>query len=468
MPKTILLIYSLVGIFFLIYMTVYAAFLFFSVISGALKLNKEKKKRIYESRIHHECCVPVSVIVPAYNEEITVLDTVKSLLCLDYRLYEIIVVDDGSCDNTAEVLVNTFNMTEIKRPVIKKIKCRNERKIYEAKVNGIPITLAVKEKGGKADALNMGINLSEYPYVICMDADSVLQRDSVKQIVNPVLEDESVAAVGGLVRISNGAVLKNGEVVDYNIPWNPVVGMQILEYDRSFMASRIFLDKFNGNLIISGAFGLFKKDIVIAAGGYDCETVGEDMELVLKIHSFCRTNKISYSVKYAPEAVCWSQCPSDIKGFAIQRRRWFYGLFQCLNKHRHIFMAKGFGVIGYISYLYYLLYEFLAPYIEIAGIITIITGCFINVVNLPFMIAFMAIYIAFGAILTITSFFSRIYLKNIYISFSDIVKAVVFCICESFFFRFIHLFIRAFAFIGYRKKKKQWGCIERKKNGKAA
>ena len=162
MHKIILLIYSFVGNFFLIYMTVYAAFLFFSVITGALKLYKEKKKRIYESRIHHECCVPVSIIVPAYNEEITVLDTVKSLLCIDYKLYEIIVVDDGSCDNTAEVLVKTFNMTEIKRPVIKKIKCRNERKIYEAKVNGIQITLAVKEKGGKADALNMGINLSDF------------------------------------------------------------------------------------------------------------------------------------------------------------------------------------------------------------------------------------------------------------------------------------------------------------------
>lgn len=467
MHKIILLIYSFVGNFFLIYMTVYAAFLFFSVITGALKLYKEKKKRIYESRIHHECYVPVSIIVPAYNEEITVLDTVKSLLCIDYKLYEIIVVDDGSCDNTDEVLVKTFNMTEIKRPVIKKIKCRNERKIYEAKVNGIQITLAVKEKGGKADALNMGINLSDFPYVICMDADSVLQRDSVKQIVSPVLEDESVAAVGGLVRISNGALLKNGEVIDYHMPWNPIVGMQILEYDRSFMASRIFLDKFNGNLIISGAFGLFKKDIVIAAGGYDCETVGEDMELAVKIHSFCRTNKISYSVKYAPEAVCWSQCPSDISGLVIQRRRWFYGLFQCLHKHRRIFMAKGFGFIGYISYLYYLLYELLAPYIEITGIITIIIGCIIDIVNLPFMIAFMAIYIAFGAVLTITSFFSRIYLKNVYISFSDLVKAIVFGISESFILRFIHLFIRAAAFIGYRKRKKQWGYIKRRKNGKA-
>lgn len=467
MIKIILLIYSFVENFFLVYLTVYAAFLFFSVITGTLKLYNEKRKRIYENKIHHECCVPVSVIVPAYNEELTVLDTVRSLLCLDYKRYEIIVVDDGSCDKTAEVLVNAFNMTEIKRPVIRKIGCRNERRIYEANINGIQITLAVKEKGGKADALNMGINISEFPYVICMDADSVLQKDSVKQIVSPVLADESVVAVGGLVRISNGVLLKNGEVIDYNMPWNPVVGMQILEYDRSFMASRIFLDRFNGNLIISGAFGLFRKDIVIAAGGYDCETVGEDMELAVRIHSFCRTNKISYSVKYAPEAVCWSQCPSDIKGFATQRRRWFYGLFQCLHKHRRIFMAKGFGIIGYISYLYYLLYELFAPYIEITGIITIIAGCIFDIVNLPYMMAFMGIYIVFGALLSITSFWSRIYLKNIYISFSDIVKTVIFCISESLFLRFIHLFIRAAAFIGYKKRKAQWGCIKRKKNGSA-
>ncbi|MGN0613615.1 MAG: glycosyltransferase [Porcipelethomonas sp.] len=468
MHRTILLIYFLIGCFYLIYMTIYAAFLFASVITGALGLYKEKRKRIYESRIYHEYYVPVSVIIPAHNEEITVVDTVRSVLSLDYKLYEIIIVDDGSCDNTCGVLIETFNMKEIKRPVIKKIDCRDHRKIYESVADGVKITLAVKEQGGKADALNMGINLSNFPYIICMDADTVLQRDSVKQIVAPVLEDESVVAVGGLVRISNGVILKNGEVAEYHMPGNPLVGMQILEYDRSFMASRIFLDRFNGNLIISGAFGLFKKDIVISAGGYDCETVGEDMELVVRLHSFCRTNQINYSVKYVPEAVCWSQCPSDLKGLKIQRRRWFNGLFQCLHKHRRIFMAEGFGAIGYISYLYYLLYEFLAPYIEAIGIITIASACATDIINMPFMIAFMVIYIAYGAVLTMTAFLSRIYLHNISISLTDVLKAAVFCIAESFFLRFIHLYIRVTAFISYRKRKNQWGCIKRKKYTNAA
>ncbi len=209
-------------------------------------------------------------------------------------------VDDGSKDATTQVLLDAFHLKKVMRPINRQIKCRKEQNVYEAVVNGINITLVQKINGGKADALNMGINASRYPYFICMDADSVLQKDSLKYIVRPVLEDDTIVAVGGLVRISNCAVLSEGELVDYHMPWNPIVGMQILEYDRSFMASRILMDKFNGNLIISGAFGLFKKDMVASVGGYDASTMGEDMELVVKLHAFCRINKIPYGIRYIP------------------------------------------------------------------------------------------------------------------------------------------------------------------------
>lgn len=455
--------YKCVGVFYVVYLMGYATFLLMSVVLGALDLYKQSKRRRYHSEIEHSFYVPISIVVPAYNEEITVVDTVKSLLMLDYKLYEIVVVDDGSKDNTTQVLREAFSFQKVNRPINRQITCKRERNVYETVINGIPITLIQKENGGKADALNMGINASRYPYFICMDADSVLQRDSLKYIVRPILENDTVIAVGGLVRISNCAVLNDGELVEYHMPWAPIVGMQILEYDRSFMASRLMMDRFNGNLIISGAFGLFKKEIVSSAGGYDSSTMGEDMELVVKLHAFCRMNQIAYQIKYIPDAVCWSQCPSNIRDLTKQRRRWYLGLFQTLYKHRQMFLASEFGVIGYVSYLYYLVYELLSPFIEVFGMITLVLAYAVNLINVPFMLLFFLIYAAYGAVLTITAFFARIYTQNITLSFLDVVKSIYLCIAESVCLRFIQAFTRITAFIGYKKKKNVWGQIQRQK-----
>lgn len=463
MFDTIKAFYSIVGVFFVLYLMGYSTFLLVSVVTGALDLYLENKKRRFHSELLHDYYIPVSIVVPAYNEEITVADTVRSLLMMDYRLYEIIVVDDGSKDQTSERLIDAFQLKKVNRPINRQIPCKREVGIYETVINGITVTLIKKENGGKADALNMGINASRFPYFICMDADSILQRDSLQKIVRPVLEGSNVVAVGGLVRISNCAVLDGGNLVEYHMPWNPIVGMQILEYDRSFMASRILMDKFNGNLIISGAFGLFKKDMVASVGGYDSNTMGEDMELVVKLHSFCRINQIPYEIRYAADAICWSQCPSTIRDLKKQRRRWYLGLFQCLAKHRRMFFAPEFGVVGYLSYLYYLLYELLSPFIELFGLLTILMAYTVNLINVPFMVMIFLIYAVYGALLTITAFFARIYTQNIKLSFLDAVKAVLQCILEGVFLRFIQAFTRMTAFIGYRKKKNVWGQIQRQK-----
>lgn len=455
--------YSVVGVIYIVYLLGYSTFLMISVISGSLELYQESKKRMYNGIVKHDYLVPVSIVVPAYNEEVTVVDTVKSLLMMDYRLYEIIVVDDGSGDTTTQTLTEAFHLIAVNRPINRKISCKQEQNVYEGIINGIHITLVQKENGGKADALNMGINVARFPYFICMDADSVLQKDSLKNIVRPVIEHDYVVAVGGLVRISNCTILNQGELVKYHMPWNPIIGMQILEYDRSFMASRILMDKYNGNLIISGAFGLFQKEAVSNAGGYDADTMGEDMELVVKLHSFCRINKLPYSIRYASDAICWSQCPSSIRDLHKQRRRWYLGLFQSLKKHRKMFMSSEFGLVGSISFLYYLVYELLSPMIELFGMLTIILAYWVNLINIPFMVLFFLIYAAYGAILTITAFFSRIYTQNIRLSLLDIVKAIYLCVAESIFFRFIQAFTRMTAFIGYKKKRNAWGQIKRQK-----
>lgn len=464
MTDVVVVILKGINIFFLIYLLLYATYLFFSVAVGAWDLYHLNQMRMIKNEIKHDFYFPISIIVPAYNEEVTIIDSIESMLNLDYRLYEIVIVDDGSKDHTSQVLIEHFHMHPVHRPIRIRVPCQPLEEVYEADEK-VKITLIRKKNGGKGDALNMGINTSSFPYFLCIDADSMFQKDTLEKIAQPVMEDDKVVAVGGLIRVAQCAVLKNGEVADYRLPWNLLIGMQVMEYDRSFLASRILLDGFNGNLIISGALGLFKKDVVVAAGGYDTNTLGEDMELVMRLHKFCRKNKIPYSIRYEPNAVCWSQTPSSLGDLRKQRRRWHLGLFQSLFQHRDIFMRKEFGLVGSASFLYYLLYELLSPFVEIFGWITMAVSAYLGLLNIPFMISFYLLYAVYGSILTMTAFFQRIYTQNLPIHALDIIKGIIICLVENLFFRFVLDFVRATAFIGYKKRKKQWGSIKRTKQG---
>ena len=452
-----------VGYFFIAYLIGYSTFLFLSVIVGSLDLYKHHRQEQFKSILPSDYYVPISIIVPAYNEEITVVDTVRSLLTLEYRAYEIIVVDDGSKDRTSEVLAKAFDMHLVHRPIRRQVDCQREEYVYETRAQKVPLTLIRKKNGGKADSLNMGINAANFPYFICMDADSVLQYDSLRRIVQPVLADGNVVAVGGIVRISNDVELENGRVKRYRLPRNILAFMQVLEYDRSFLASRILFDRFNGSLIISGAFGLFKKSTVIAVGGYDRKTLGEDMELVVKLHEYCTSNSIPYSIRYASDAICWTQAPERLRDLCKQRRRWHLGLFQSMYKHRTMFSNHRFGAVSFVSYLYFLIYELLSPFIEIFGVCTMALAWWFDLINVPFMVLFFLIYAVFGAILTLTAFFSRIYTADLTVSFGDGVRAACLCLFELVFLRFILTWVRCTAFIGYRKRWLSWGRIERRK-----
>lgn len=454
---------KVVGVFFILYLIGYSTFLFLSVLVGSSELYKIHKQKRLQNILPNDYFLPISIIVPAYNEEITVVETVKSLLELDYRLYEIIVVDDGSKDNTANEVINAFNMHPVLRPIRRRIACQPEEFIYETHGTKVPLTVIRKKNGGKADALNMGINAANYPYFICMDADSVLQYDSLKNISEPVLRNRNVAAVGGLVRLSNDVELENCRVKKYRLPKNILAAMQVLEYDRSFLASRILFDKFNGSLIISGAFGLFKKDLVIETGGYDSGTMGEDMELVVKLHEYCRANNIDYKICYATDAICWTQAPEKTGDLKKQRKRWHLGLFQSMYKHRKMLCNPKFGAVSFISYLYFLIYELLSPFIEIFGVFTILLAFCVDLINVPFMVLFFLIYAVFGSVLSLTAFFSRMYTSNLKVTFKDALKACFLCVFEITCLRFVLAWVRATAFIGYKKKKLQWGRIERKK-----
>ena len=452
-----------VGYFFIAYLIGYSTFLFISVVVGSLELYKLHRREIMKNILPSDYYIPITIIVPAYNEEVTVVDTVRSLLSLEYRSYEIIVVDDGSKDDTSKKLIEAFDMRLVHRPIRRQIQCQPEEFVYESRAQKVPLTLIRKRNGGKADSLNMGINASNFPYFICMDADSVLQYDSLRKIAQPVLEHDNVMAVGGMIRISNDATLENGRVIKYKMPRSILASMQVLEYDRSFLASRILFDKFNGSLIISGAFGLFKKDVVIAAGGYNHNTMGEDMELVVKLHEYCTMNNMDYHIKYASDAICWTQAPEKLRDLCKQRKRWHLGLFQTMYTHRRMLFNPKFGAVSLVSYLYFLIYELLSPFIEIFGVFTMVLAWAIDLLNVRFMVLFFLIYAVFSAILSLSAFFSRIYTTNMKLSFGDSLKAILLCFIELTCLRFVLAWVRSTAFIGYRKKKMNWGRIERKK-----
>lgn len=457
------LFFDCVGVFFILYMIGYASFLFLSVTIASSTLYQIKRRNRLKNELLEKYYVPVTIIVPAYNEEVTIESSINSLLALEYPLYEIIVVDDGSGDNTSKILQKAFHMQQVNRPLQRKIPCQLEEAVFETHEFKVPITLIRKKNGGKADSLNMGINAAKYPYFICMDADSVLQYDSLEKIVRPVLEEGDIVAVGGAVRPCNGTEIQNGRVVSYHMPSKILPCMQVLEYDRSFLASRILFDKFNGSLIISGAFGLFKKSIVIDAGGYDSTTMGEDMELVVKLHVFCREHAIPYRIRYATDAICWTQAPEKLKDLCKQRRRWHIGLFQSMKRHRRMLAKPKYGLVGLISYLYFLIYELLSPYIEIFGLVTVVLAFAVDLLNMPFMVLFFLIYVVYSAILSLTAFFARIHTIDLKLTASDVLKAIGLCALEVSCLRLILSFVRATALIGYKKKKHAWGKIERKK-----
>ena len=377
--------------FFILYMVGYSSFLFLSVTVGSSELYANRRRNTLKNELGNDYYVPVSILVPAHNEAVTIEATVRSLLALDYKLYEIIVIDDGSTDDTSQVMRDAFQMWRIDRPIQRRIPCQPEEEAYETRAWKVPITLVRKKNGGKADALNMGINVSSYPYFLCLDADSVLQYDSLEKIVHPVLEDPKVVAVGGTVRPCNGAEIENGRVVRYRMPKKLLACMQVLEYDRSFLASRILFDKFNGNIIISGAFGLFLKSVVIEAGGYERNTMGEDMELVVKLHVYCRENQRPYRIRYVTDAICWTQVPEKLGDLCKQRRRWHIGLFQSMMRYRNIMANPKYGAVSFVSYFYFLIYELFSPYIEVFGVFTTLLAFAVDLINVACMVLFLGL-----------------------------------------------------------------------------
>lgn len=348
---------------------------------------------------------PVSLLVPAYNEQAGIVEAVRAMLGLRYPEYEVVVVDDGSSDETTERLTAAFDLVEIPRVVPRDVPVRGEiRSVMVARDGTTPIVLVRKDNGGRADALNAGVNVAQYPLVCMVDADSILDPDALLSVSKPFADDPvRVVATGGVIRAINGSSVRAGRVVDVRMPREWLARIQVIEYLRAFMLGRTGWSKLGALSLISGAFGLFRRDIVVAVGGFDPDSLGEDFELVVHMHRYLREKKQDYRVVFVAEPVSWTEVPATTEILARQRRRWHRGLTQVLWRHRVMMGNPRYGRIGMLALPYYLVFELLAPLLELVGFFVVPLGLLLGVVSVEYATLFLTVAFGYSVLVSVSA-----------------------------------------------------------------
>lgn len=404
---------------------------------------------------------PLAIIIPAYNEESTIAETTYSALALRYPEYEIILVNDGSRDNTLGVLKEHFNLEEYARDYNLDIPCSTIRSTYRSR--DYPNLLVVdKDNGGKSDALNAGINVSQFPLFCNIDSDSLIDTDSLLKIVDLFAKDWRIVAAGGTITAANHCRIEDGKVTEVNLSPKFWVRFQIVEYLRAFLFGRAGWSSIGGVMILSGAFSVFRRRAVVETGGYRVDTVGEDMELVLRVKRTLQKNNRQYRVVFLSDPVCWTQVPETYRSLKTQRRRWQRGLAESLFGNLEIFLNPQYGTTGMISYPFFIFYEFLGPVIEITGYLVFIFSVFVGIINPPFAILFFTAAILLGILLSTSALFMEELYYRRYPRLRDIITLFGFAIMENLFYRQLHTWWRFLGLIDFFFKKRNWGVLERR------
>ena len=404
---------------------------------------------------------PLTVIIPAHNEEKTIIATVRSALSLRYPEFEVIVVNDGSSDQTLSALKKYYNLKPAARDYVSDLECSPIMAIYGS-ANYPNLVVVDKERGGKSDALNAGINVSQYPLFCNIDSDSLIDSGSLLKVVDLFAKDWRTVAAGGTIRAANSCVVKDGQVVEVRLSSNFWVRFQIVEYMRAFLFGRAGWSTIGGLLILSGAFSIFRRKAVIEAGGYRKDTVGEDMELVLRIQRVMQRKNREYRVVFLPDPVCWTQVPEDYHSLKTQRRRWQRGLSESLFGNFELFLNPRYGSVGMISFPFFLFYEFLGPVIEIGGYLIFILSLILGLLNPPFVLLFLTAAIVLGILLSTSALLmEEIYYRN-YPRLRDVLTLFCFAVMENLFYRQLHAWWRFRGIIDFFFKKRSWGSQARR------
>lgn len=405
----------------------------------------------------------ISLIVPSYNEEVSVRDSVGCMLRLDYPNYEVIVVNDGSKDRTLEFLIDEFKLFKSARSVAGPIETKPVRRVYESTE---PVRLLVIDKtnGGKADSINAGINAARCDLVMVVDSDSLIERDGLFEMVKPFLEDpERTVAVGGTVRAVNDCEVRSGTVRGICTSKSMLANFQSVEYLRAFFGGRVGFSLFNCMLIISGAFGLFRRDGAIEVGGFDHSSIGEDMELVVRMHHHYRDRKRPYRIAYVAAPVCWTEVPQEWKILHRQRKRWQRGTVDSLWRHREMFMNPRYGAVGLFAFPYFTLFEMFGPLVESLGYLLTVIGLLFHIISIYVAVLFFTVSIAFGILLSTSAVLLDEMTPCRFPNWRHTLTLFAAAILENFGFRQVLTVWRAQGlWEGIRGKKTSWGVMVRR------
>jgi len=404
---------------------------------------------------------PVSVLVPAFNETATIVQSVRALLMLSYPQFEVIVINDGSTDGTLALLIEEFHLYRSARYYENKLAAKPVRAVYES-MDPIPLIVVDKDNGGKADSLNVGINFARYPLVCSVDSDSLLEQDALLRVARPFLEDpERVVAVGGIVRVANGCETSAGRVLRVDLPASWIARFQVVEYLHAFLGSRVAFSSFNSLLVISGAFGLFLKSAVLAVGGYRTATVGEDMELVVRLHHWARSLKREYRIVFQPDPVCWAQVPESLGVLKRQRNRWQRGTIETVWLHKAMIGRPRYGILGLFAFPYFVLFEMLGPLVEVTGYVLTIIGFWLHLFDWEVAFLFFIATILYGMVLSTASVVLEELSTRRYPRVRSLLLLAAASILENLGFRQLLSCWRAQAFFDLLAGKKSWGTMER-------
>lgn len=417
--------------------------------------------RVLASSVH---APTVSILAPAYNEGMTVVENVKSLLSIYYTNLEVIVINDGSKDDSLQKLIRAYDLEKIDFFVDYKIDTKPVRGVYRSR-NSIHHKLLVVDKvnGGKADALNVGINISSNDYLVCIDVDCILEQDALLKMIKPFMEEtgEKVIASGGVVRIANSCEIEDGKLVKVRLADEYLPRMQILEYIRAFILGRMAWSRLNGLMLISGAFGAFDKDIAIKAGGYDHNTVGEDMELVVRMRRYMEERNEKYRVTYIPDPLCWTEAPNSFNILSRQRNRWTRGTIETLKFHKVMFFNPKYGLLGMLSYPYWFFFEMCAPVIEFLGFVSFFIFAAMGLMDWSFFFTYLLFIVSFGYLYSAFAILMEVITYHQYKRRTDIMVLLFTAVTEPFYFHPFVVWSAIKGFIDYFRKKNAWGEMTR-------
>jgi cellulose synthase/poly-beta-1,6-N-acetylglucosamine synthase-like glycosyltransferase len=340
---------------------------------------------------------PVSVVIPAFNEEEFIVSTVRSLLALDYPTFEVIVVNDGSSDATLELLAREFELEPYPAAPKVSVPTTEVRGIYRSFTNP-SFTVVDKVNGGKADALNVGLNMSRYPLVFAGDADSTYDPATLQLMVEPILRDGRTVGVGSAIAVAGNRDERDPDAPPGGVPRGLLGRFQVLEYLRTFPAARMGWAPFNALALVSGASGLWRKDVIVEAGGYRTDTIWEDMEITMRVHHLMRSRRVPYRIAFVPYPVCQTHIPDTVRSLYRQRKGWSRHVAECVTIHRRLL---GRGVVGAAALPYLIFFEWLAPVFVAFGLVFIVLGLAIGLLNLYAQVVVLALVLILAILMSL-------------------------------------------------------------------